>query len=179
MKYTLGLIFIDGINIGVTTSTMLHLMPEYEDKQQNSFNAGTCLFFYGLGCSIGGYLGGKLCDKLRIRISSTIALYLFCASCLFSIGASYIKQLWSARLACFCWGWVLYYLSANLMVICSRLYKGRPESFALTKQFHCFSFVIYQVVAMSTHNELPVSYIMYGLLTLSVPAMWGICKSPE
>lgn len=33
MKNTLGLIFIDGINIGVTTSTMLHLMPKIDDHK--------------------------------------------------------------------------------------------------------------------------------------------------
>lgn len=38
------------------------------------------------------------------------------------------------------------------MVICSRLYGGTSQSFALTKQFHSFAFVVYQVVAMCTNN---------------------------
>lgn len=137
------------------------------------------LFCYGVGCSIGGYLGGKMCDKLKIRLSSTVALFLFCFCCLLSMASSLIMQIWSALISCFFWGIVLYYLSANLMVICSRLYKGNPESFALTKQFHCFSFVIYQIVAMVTNNSLPVHYIMCFLLLLVIPAMWGVCKSPD
>lgn len=32
MKFTLGLILLDGINLGVTTSTMLHLLPPVDDK---------------------------------------------------------------------------------------------------------------------------------------------------
>lgn len=141
--------------------------------------AGICLILYGCGCVVGGYFGGKLCDRLRIRLASTLVMYLFAMSCLFSMFADLHNELWSARMACFLWGLVLYYISANLMVICSRLYGGKPESFALTKQFHCFSFVVYQVVAMSTNNSIPVIYIMMVLLGLGIPAMWGICKSPS
>lgn len=99
-------------------------------------------------------------------------------SCLFSIAAAYIMEMWAALVACFMWGFVLYFISATLMVICSRLYGGKPESFALTKQFHCFSFVIYEVVAMTTNNSIPVPYLMFALLALAIPAMWGICMSP-
>lgn len=42
---------------------------------------------YGAGSIFGGYLGGKICDKLRIKLSSSIGLYLFLISCLFSIAA--------------------------------------------------------------------------------------------
>lgn len=143
MKYTLGLIILDGTNIGVVTSTMLHLTPKVQDKKESNLNAGFCLLAYGFGCVIGGFLGGKLTDRLRIRISSVIILALYLISCLFSIVAAEILEMWSALISCFLWGFVLYYISAILMVICSRLYGGKPESFAVVKQFHCFSFVIY------------------------------------
>lgn len=113
MKYTLGLVFLNGINIGVTTSTMLHLMPTGEDTQQNNFNAGTCLLLHGAGCVLGGYLGGRMCDRLRIRLSSTIYVLSYCLVCLFSVAAAQLNQLYSARIACFAWGAVLYYLTAN------------------------------------------------------------------
>ena len=179
MKFTLGLIILDGTNIGVTTSTMLNLMPKIEDKSENHLQSGICLILYGCGCILGGYLGGKLCDRLRIRLSSMIVIYVFFMTCLFSMFAEIHKELWSARVGCFFWGFVLYYISANLMVICSRLYGGKPESFALTKQFHCLAFVIYQVVAMSTNNSLPILYIMIVLMGFGLPAMWGIIKSPN
>lgn len=126
MKYTLGLIALDGLNLGVITSTMLHLLPSVDDKKQNSINAGVTLIVCGFGCIIGGYLGGRLCDKLRIRISCTVLVYFYLISALFSIFAYEILQIWSARVGCFIWGFVIYYLSANLQVICSRLYDGRP-----------------------------------------------------
>lgn len=33
MKYSLGLIVLDGLNLGVVTSTMLHVMPEVSDPK--------------------------------------------------------------------------------------------------------------------------------------------------
>lgn len=126
MKYTLGLIVLDGLNLGVITSTMLHLLPSLDNKKENTLNAGLTLIVSGFGCVIGGYLGGRVCDKLRIRLSSTILLYFYFVSSLFSIFASLIMQIWSAMIACFIWGFVIYYLSANLQVICSRIYEGRP-----------------------------------------------------
>ncbi len=83
------------------------------------------MIIFGAGCIIGAFIGGKICDKLRIKISSIIGMALLYLSCLFSIVASEIQKLWSARLDCFLLGFVMYYISANLMVICSRLYKGR------------------------------------------------------
>ena len=126
MKYSLGLILLDGTNIGVVTSTMLHLTPKLDDKKQNNLNAGFCLILYGIGCVIGGFLGGKLTDRFRIRVSSVGALLVFFIVCLFSIAAAEILQMWSALIGCFLWGFALYYITAILMVICSRLYGGKP-----------------------------------------------------
>jgi hypothetical protein len=92
---------------------------------------------------IGGYLGGKLCDKLPIRISSSGTVFIFCMACIFSLAATQIWQLWSALVGSFLWGSSLYFANANLMVICSRVYNGKPQSFALTKQFHSLFFVFY------------------------------------
>jgi hypothetical protein len=92
---------------------------------------------------------------------------------LFSIGAYLIFEIWSAFITTFLWGWTLFFITANLMVLCSRVYKGRPESFALTKQFHSLLFVIYEVVSMSTNNQLPIYYIMFALLLFAGPALWG------
>jgi predicted MFS family arabinose efflux permease len=63
MKYSLGLISLDGISLGVISGTMLRLLPKQNTNQDNLL-AGVALMIYGVGCIIGGYLGGKLCDKL-------------------------------------------------------------------------------------------------------------------
>lgn len=87
MKYTLGLVFLNGINIGVTTSTMLHLLPMTDDAHQDRLNAGICLILHGIGCLTGGYFGGKFCDKFKIKLSSTIYVFLYCVACIFTMGA--------------------------------------------------------------------------------------------
>lgn len=65
------------------------------------------------------------------------------------------------------------------MVICSRLYEGKVEAFAITKQFHCISFIIYEVVALSTNNSLDIKYIMMVLIVFAIPAIWGVYKAPK
>jgi hypothetical protein len=99
-------------------------------------------------------------------------------SCLFSLGATIINQIWSAFVTSFLWGFTLYFVSANLMVLCSRLYEGKTQSFALTKQFHSLFFFFYEIVALSTDNKLPVRTIMYGLLVLAIVALWAVSHLP-
>lgn len=88
--------------------------------------AGIVLIFYGVGGIIGGYLGGKICDWWRIKASSVFLMVVFCITCGFTIYAEQIMEMWSAIVACFLWGFVAYSIFAILMVICSRLYGGRP-----------------------------------------------------
>lgn len=32
---------------------------------------------------------------------------------------------------------------------------------------------------MATNNSIAVPYLMVALLILGIPALWGVCKSPE
>ena len=81
-----------------------------------------------------------------------------------------------AMVCCFIWGFNLYFLEAVLMVACSRIYGGAPETFAIVKQFHSFSFVIYEIVNIPTHNELPVHYIMGVIVLFFLAAVFGVTK---
>jgi MFS family permease len=173
MAASLGLISIDGISLAMVTSNMLHLLPQ---SYHHGIYPGLCIYAYSIGCVTGGYLGGRICDRLKLKLSSTLTVSFFCLSCLWSAGAAFIEQLWSAMVACFLWGWSLYFVTANLLVICSRVYGGRPESFALTKQFHSLVFLVYEVVAMNTNNSLPTVYIMLTILIIAVPAILGVRK---
>ena len=67
MRHALGCMFLDGINVGVSSSFMLHLLPKTDDKTQDNLNAGYCLLAFGVGCVIGGFLGGKLCDIMKAK----------------------------------------------------------------------------------------------------------------
>ena len=53
----LGAIFVDGLNIGVQTSTLLRLIPITHDKDKDLLYSGFCLISSGTGSFIGGYLG--------------------------------------------------------------------------------------------------------------------------
>ena len=122
MKYALGMIAIDGINLAVAAVTMLRVLPTYQDQKQNNLNAGICLIVYGCGQSIAGYFGGRLCDKYRIRQTVTLILILYCMACACTFANWYIRQFWSAIIGCFLWGLAQASLMTGLMVICSRLY---------------------------------------------------------
>ena len=65
------------------------------------------------------------------------------------------------------------------MVICSRSFKGAPQSFAITKQFHSLSYVVYEIIALSTNNSIPIQHIMPFLLIFTIPACIGLTKLPN
>lgn len=139
---------------------------------------GLCLVFFGVGGTIGGFIGGKLCDMIPVKKVIIISLSLYVFLCL-SAGIIYHhKDVYLAISCCFIWGFDLYFLEAGLMVACSRIYGGVPESFAIVKQFHSLAFVIYELVSIPTNNSLPVDYIMIGIVIFVVPAIFSITKLP-
>ena len=48
----------------------------------------------------------------------------------------------------------------------------------MVKQFHCFSFVLYEIVALATGNSIPIKFIMPVLLLFAIPALVGLRKLP-
>ena len=178
MVPVLGMIFVDGLNIGVQTSTLLRLIPITDDKKQDLLHAGFCTISSGVGGFFGGYLGGKLCDKFGTKLISTIAMCLNMVVYVLILGASFFEQLPVSLVVSFVFGFEYYFLEGCLMVICSRTFHGHPESFAIVKQFHCFSFVLYEVLAMSTENSSEIEYLMVGLMVLCIPGLMGIRRLP-
>lgn len=154
MISVLGLIFVDGINIGVQTSTLVHLIPKTDDEKQDNFYSGICLLSSGVGCFIGGYLGGKLCDIFPIKKIAYSGIFLYILACTLIFIASFIEVFTFSLLASFVLGFEFYYIEGCLLVICSRIFQGVPESFAIVKQFHCISFILYEIVAMTTSNSI-------------------------
>ena len=108
----------------------------------------------GVGSFIGGFLGGKLCDILRIKNVAFLSVILYSLSCVLLWIASLIHALSFSLISSFVFGFQFFFIEGCLLVVCSRLFNGVPESFAIVKQFHCFSFVIYEIVAMTTSNEI-------------------------
>ena len=126
MKYALPLVFIDGLNIGTTSVIMLKIMPDYADEKKSNLLAGICLIGFGVGSMIGGFLGGKLCDRLSIKTVTSGSLVAFFISCCITLGGYFYSSIVVTWVNCFCWGFSMYSLTACLLIICSRLYGGHP-----------------------------------------------------
>jgi hypothetical protein len=45
---------------------------------------------FGVGSVFGGYLGPKLCDKLKIKLATMLGVYIYLMACLFCIFAAEI-----------------------------------------------------------------------------------------
>ena len=172
MKHMLGYIFLDGINVAVSIVTLHHLYQSTGDQHKDELNAGIILICFGLGCVTGGYLGGKLCDIINIRRTAYLYHFFFVINCLLSIVVSEIDWFYCSCFVSYLWGYLLYYTQANEMVMCSKLFKGKTESFAIVKQFHSFSIIIYQIISMTTHNSIPVKYLMIPLIFFAFPSLY-------
>ena len=66
-----------------------------------------------LGCIIGGYSGGKLCDIFSIKPITYIGHCIFIFNCIFSIVVSLIHIFPLSCFACFMWGFGLLYTQSN------------------------------------------------------------------
>ena len=174
----LGLVFLDGTNIAINASTIIHLITKTDDKDHDDLFAGIAIITFGFGSLIGGYVGGKLCDKFRLRRVALVGVLLYGIMCTSVFAASFISSYPLTLLVFFYFGFQYSYITGCLFVICSRTFKGAPQSFAITKQFHSFAYVLYEIVALSTGNSIPIKYIMPFLLIFTVPACMGLCRLP-
>ena len=125
---------------------------------------------------------GKFCDKSGIKPAYMTVILSYCLCCILFFGSWYLREFWSAATCCFVWGLMQVASHTLLLVICSRVYDGEPESFAVVKQLHGFVFILYQIFTILTKNSFPVSMIMCVLLVLGVPAFYcskKIMNEPE
>ena len=81
MKSCLGLIFLDGINMGIQYSVLLHLVPTTDDQKHDELFSGIAVIVFGIGTLLGGYLGGKLCDKFQLKKVAIASVILYIISC--------------------------------------------------------------------------------------------------
>ena len=91
MLPVLGLIFLDGINIGIQTSTIIRLIAQTDDRANDSLLAGIAFIIFGVGCLVGAYVGSKLCDKFQLKRVASIGVILYVLSCLTILGGSFIN----------------------------------------------------------------------------------------
>ena len=178
MLPVLGLIFVDGMNIGIQSNTLIHLIVKTDDKAHDDLLSGIAIISFGAGSLIGGYTGGKLCDKFRLKRVALVGVLLYVLCCLSIFAGSFIKEYPFTLVVFFYYGFQYSFITGCELVICSRTFKGAPESFAIVKQFHCFAFVLYEIVALTTDNSIALKYIMPFLLIFAIPAFVGLLKLP-
>ena len=179
MKYALGYAFLDGINVAISIVTLLHLFKSTGDKHTDELYSGIALLAFGVGCCFGAFFGGKLCDRMLVRTVAYLGHFAFGLTCILSLVVSLIDVFPFSCFVCCCWGYVLYHVQANEMVLCSKLFDGKYESFAVIKQFHCVSLMTYFFISMITDNSIPVYYLMVALLMLVFPSLYLTKKLPE
>ena len=76
----LGMITIDGINLGIQTSSILHLVPK--DTTNHDTLAGILVIVYGVGSLFGSYAGAKLCDRFTLKNVAIGGILLYGISCI-------------------------------------------------------------------------------------------------
>jgi hypothetical protein len=179
MVNALGVIWIEGICLGVLSTTILHLVPHTDDHKADELRVGFCLIAQGVGSLVSGYTGGRLCDVLKIKQVGFVVLTVYVCNCGISVIAALVDELWLSIVVCGCWGFCLYGVSSWLMVMVSKVYGGQAGQFGLVKQFHGIAFLIYQIVAILTDNSLPITGIMPVLLLFAVPSFLLLRKLPS
>ena len=123
MRNLLPCILIDGINVGVSSSFMLHILPKIDDEKQDNLNAGYSLMGFGFGCVIGGFIGGKICDYIRAKSSIIVgmAIYTVCCVTFFIAPMPRCKQWLCGCNQCLCGCKQCLY---DCCTCCSRLHDG-------------------------------------------------------
>ena len=121
---------------------------------------------------IGGYIGAKICDFMSLKKTIIIGIIAYMVNCLLSLGVSFLNVLPLSCGVCCIWGFVTNYVQSNELVICSKLYEGKTESYGIVRQFHSVSLISYEIFAIFTKNSVELKYIMLVLFFFGFPALY-------
>ena len=109
---------------------------------------------------------------MKLKNTVAIGIFLYMINCLMSIGVSLFDILPLSCFICCFWGAVTHYIQANEFLLCSKIYKGRTESYAIVRQFHSVSLIFYEIFAIVTKNSVELKYIMTVLFLFGFPALF-------
>ena len=76
------------------------------------------------------------------------------------------------------WGVSFNALESWLFVCCTKIYNGKIESYAIVKQVHTLSYVLFQVHMIITDNHIHYNVCLIMLITLSIFSVIS-CKALE
>ena len=100
MKHTLFLVVLDGLAVGVTTSSLVHILP----LNSSDLTTGLSTFAFGFGSITTTYLSTRLSDFIRYQYEGfgIIMSFIFC--CFGSFFAYFYQSLWFSLMIIFGWG---------------------------------------------------------------------------
>lgn len=137
---------------------------------RTDFNVGLLHISNGGGAIIGGYLSGYLSSKIAV-IKEGVILFTFIVLTLLLtlLNSTYLfSGLSFALITTFLWGISLFFLEGWLFVACVRLFKGMIESFAVVKQMHTISFIIYQLYSLLSDQNVNLFWTVVAILAVDI-----------
>ena len=173
MAPVLPLIAVDGLILAFTSTCLSRLIPSTGDKHTDSLHTGICIIVFGIGTIAGGYLSGYLSDKLKIKNAGILALLVYILCCLGTFVTINFISLEGGIIIGFCWGVEKYFIEGWLYITCAHYYLGKLESFAILKQFHSLSFVIFQIILIINQN-INLNITMGIFLFFAIPCFYGL-----
>ncbi len=81
---------VDGISLGIYSSEITHLIPSDVDPDSVNKIAGIAMITLGVGSILGGFLSGKISDKLGTINAGRLAICFFLGSCCCFLSALYL-----------------------------------------------------------------------------------------
>lgn len=166
MKHIVPAMILDGVMLAFTTTNFSTLLPA---NLQSDFNIGLLHICNGVGAIIGAYLSGYLSSKIAV-IKEGILLFLFT---ILTLLVTLLNKLYTfeemnfALITTFLWGISLFFLEGWLFVACVRLFRGIIESFAVVKQMHTISFIVFQVYSLLSGQKINFFWTIVVILTLT------------
>ena len=88
----LGLVLVDAMNYCLQVSVLYRLVPKSDDHHANNLFIGFGIICFGVGCMVGGFLGGKLCDKFKLKNVASVGALLYGLCCLGILGVSFVES---------------------------------------------------------------------------------------
>lgn len=175
MTQMLALIGIVGFIMGFKSSSLgvlIKLTVSSSDTKFINMRIGIGFILLGVGQIFGSTISGLQVDRIQIQTMGGIGISLFLITCQSALISYHTLNEYFVYVVSFLWGFIQSYIQSWIIVVCSRNYKGRSESFVINKQFHFLTMCIYQMLVI--YGTKNFSILLYILLFLAVPCIMSL-----
>ncbi len=131
----------------------------------------------GLGCMLGGFVSGGICDKFGLLNSGKFYLFFVFICAVTTSSAMYYEIYELVCFVGFLWGCTYYFIEGWIYVAILKVYSGKLEAFSINKQLHCLSFASFQTMVLLTENHIDLKILVPIVALLALPTLWSIGKA--